>query len=117
MKVSELKIGDIVYYQATQTDIADTCELYNEIGHDLTYGGMDVGTYWGITETGRFLQNSIITMKQSLLEKQQLKITNINPLGVKPIFLTYRSMYDDYLIFPSILIGRIYDFKGEIIEE
>lgn len=110
LHISNLKIGDNVYYMANQQDITNVRKEINNIGYGFVYGGMDVGDSYGMTNIGRFLSGVLVAMEQSLNKKVKLTITNTNPLTASPVLVYQDSHVSTY--FPRFIAGRIYESDG-----
>jgi hypothetical protein len=116
--ISELKIGDTVYYKADKEDIKDVNESMNNIGFGSVSGGLnEPNSYYWITPLGNYLDRVITMMDNSMNKKLKVKIISLNPLKVEPLLIYQRGINDgDVFCFPRFIIGRLYDDKGKIIE-
>jgi hypothetical protein len=97
--LSDLKIGDLVYYQATEEDIKNTYENIHDVGFGLVSGGLDEpNVYHGITPLGSYLRNVYNMMNRSKNKKVQVQITCLIPIKVEPLLIYQRD--NNLLYFP-----------------
>ena len=118
MVISDLKIGDIVYYQATEKELEDTLQTMKHVEFGVVGGGLDEpNSYYGITPLGDYLRTSYDLMNRSRREKIRVKIIRTDPLMVEPLLVYQRNERDnDLYYFPKFIVGRLYDLNNQLIE-
>ncbi len=111
---SNLKIGDYVYYKASEDDIKFQRDNLRLLYGYIAGGLNEPNIRYGLTPLGEYNLNVYNLMERSSVQKIKLEVIEINPITVRPL-LVYETDNTIYY-FPKFIHGSLYDKNDNYLE-